>query len=94
MSGPPSGRYDRGMVIEVLGLPDARTAALEAALREALACIGLSGAAEVSRIGDMTAMIARGVRRPPALRLDGKVVCRGRVPDVAEIRGYLDAARS
>ena len=30
-------------------------------------------------------MIARGVRKPPALVIDGTVVCRGRVPAVAEI---------
>ncbi len=37
-------------------------------------------------------MIARGVRRPPALRVDGKVVCRRRVPSVQEVRAYLEAA--
>ena len=37
-------------------------------------------------------MIARGVRKPPALAVDGRVVCRGRVPAVGEILTYLDAA--
>lgn len=80
------------MKIELLGLRDERTAALETALREALARTGLGSAAEVSRVEDMTAMIARGVRQPPALRVDGKVVCRQRVPDAGEIAGYLEAA--
>jgi hypothetical protein len=80
------------MRIEVLGLPDDRTAALEAALGEALAQLGL-GDVTVRRIEDAGAMIARGVRRPPALRVDGRVVSRGRVPAVAEILGYLDAGR-
>jgi hypothetical protein len=39
-------------------------------------------------------MIARGVRKPPALAIDGRVVCRGRIPAVAEIRACLDAART
>jgi hypothetical protein len=82
------------MLIEVLGLPDDRTAALEVALREALAQLGLAGTATVRRIEDPGAMIARGVRTPPSLRVGGRVVCRGRVPEVAEIRGYLDAARA
>lgn len=82
------------MKIELLGLSDERTAALEASLREALARTGLADAAEVSRVEDMTAMIARGVRRPPALRVDGRVVCRRRVPDAREIAEYLDAARA
>ena len=82
------------MLIEVLGLPDDRTAALEAALGEALAQLAPARAATVRRIEDTGAMIARGVRTPPALRVDGRVVCRGRVPDVEEILEYLDAART
>jgi hypothetical protein len=93
MSGVYSPGYAGPMLIEVLGLPDDRTAALEAALDEALARRGLCDA-PVQRIEDTGAMIARGVRQPPALRLDGKVVCRGRVPDVTEILGYLDGAET
>jgi hypothetical protein len=78
------------MLIEVLGLQDDRTAALEAALGEALAQLGLDGAVIVRRIEDAGAMIARGVRQPPALRVDGKVVCRRRVPSVGEVRAYLE----
>jgi hypothetical protein len=80
--------------IELLGLPDERTAALEASLREALARLGLLEAAEVTRVEDMTAIIARGVRQPPALRIDGKVVCRRRVPDVEETVAYLEGAEA
>ena len=37
-------------------------------------------------------MIARGVRKPPALAIDGKVVCRGRVPAARrDPARYLDA---
>jgi hypothetical protein len=81
------------MVIEVLGLPNDATAALEAALAEALARLGLEGSAEVDRVTDVGAMIARGERRPPALRVDGVVVCRKRVPSADEIARYLRAAR-
>jgi hypothetical protein len=80
------------MLIEVLGLPDDRTAALEAALGEAIAQLGLDGAVAVRRIEDAGAMIARGVRQPPALRIDGRVVCRRQVPSAADIRAYLEAA--
>jgi hypothetical protein len=79
------------MLIEVLGLPDDRTAALEAALGEAIAQLGL-GSVTVRRIEDAGAMIARGVRQPPALRIDGRVVCRRQVPSAADIRAYLEAA--
>jgi hypothetical protein len=93
MAAPPAREYAGRMLIELLGLPDEGTAALEAVLAEALAQLGLGDAATVRRVEDMGAMIARGVRQPPALRIDGRVVCRGRVPGVAEILGYLDAAQ-
>jgi len=92
MSEPPGCRYALPMLIEVLGLPNDSTAALEAALDEALAQLGLAGVVTVRRIEDAGAMIARGVRQPPALRVDGKVVCRRRVPTADEVRAYLEAA--
>jgi len=82
------------MVIEILGLPDESTAALDGALAEALDALGLAGAADVRRISDPAALVARSVWRSPGLRIDGRVVCRGRVPAAAEIRGYLQAAGS
>ena len=82
------------MRIDVMGLPGEITAALEAALLEALESHGLGDAVSLRRIEDPGLMIARGVRKPPALAIDGKVVCRGRVPDVAELRDYLDAVRA
>jgi hypothetical protein len=36
--------------------------------------------------------VARSVWRSPGLRVDGRVVCRGRVPEPEEIRGFLEAA--
>jgi hypothetical protein len=90
---PATCGYPQGMLIEVLGLPNEATAALEAALAEALARLGLEGSAEVDRVSDVGAMIARGERRPPALRVDGVVVCRKRVPGADEIVGFLRAAQ-
>jgi len=80
------------MVIELLGLPNDATAALDAVLHDALARLGFEGTAKVHRVADVAAMIARGVRQPPALRIDGRVVCRRRVPGVDEVAGYLEAA--
>lgn len=93
MSAPAACRYHRSMLIEVLGLPNEATAALEAALGEALARLDLQDAVEIERVADVRAMIARGERRPPALRIDGRVVCHKRVPSVDEVEGYLRASR-
>ena len=81
------------MLIDVFGPPGLNTHELEAAVLEALESRGLGDAVTLRRVEDPGLMIARGVRRPPALAIDGAVVCRGRIPGVAEILGYLDAAQ-
>jgi hypothetical protein len=82
------------MMIDVFGLPGEATTALVAALDEAVAELGLGDVVALRLIEDPGLMIARGVRKPPALRVDGKIVCRGRIPSAAEIRGYLEAAEA
>jgi hypothetical protein len=94
MASPAPADQHQAMVIDVLGLPGPATAELETAVSEALESSGLMKAVTVRRLEDPGLMIARGVRRPPALVIDGRVVCRGRVPAVAEIRTFLDAARA
>jgi hypothetical protein len=81
------------MIIEVLGNADEATGALRASLEEALADLGLVEDATVYRIEDPAHMVGRGVWRGPGLAVDGKVVCRGRVPSAPEVREYLTAAR-
>jgi hypothetical protein len=80
------------MIIEVLGIDCEETAALEVAVAQALAYLGLEDAATVRRISDPTAIVARGVRRWPGLSVDGRVVCRGSVPSAREVRDLLEAA--
>jgi hypothetical protein len=80
------------MIIEVLGIDCDQTTALEGAVAQALAELGLSDAAAVRRISDPAAIIARGVRRWPGLSVDGKVVSRGHVPSAGELRGFMAEA--
>ncbi len=91
---PPPRTYTVRVVIDVIGLPGPATAELETAISEALESCGLMEAVTLRRLEDPGLMIARGIRKPPALAIDGRVVCRGRVPAVAEIRTFLDAARA
>jgi len=65
------------VIIEVLGVGDARSDELEAALREALEPGLRAAGVTVRRFDDPARMIARGIRHVPGLVVDGKVVCRG-----------------
>ena len=80
------------MIIEVLGVGDARSDELEAAVREALEPGLRAAGVTVRTFDDPARMIARGIRHVPGLVVDGKVVCRGRVPAVAEVRAWLTVA--
>ena len=84
----------RRVIIEVLGIDCAQTDALEGAVAQALADLGLEQSAAVRRVSDPAAIIARGVRRWPGLSVDGTVVCRGYVPSASELHDFLTAATS
>jgi hypothetical protein len=80
------------VIIEILGIGDARSDELEAAVRDALEPGLWAAGVTVRRFDDPARMIARGIRHVPGLLIDGTPVCRGRVPTAAEIRGWLAAA--
>jgi hypothetical protein len=80
------------VIIEILGIGDARSDELEAAVREALEPGFRDAGVTVLRFDDPARMIARGVRRVPGLVVGGEVVCRGRVPNAAEVREWVAAA--
>ncbi len=46
-------------------------------------------AAELEKVTDIDAIVARGVMMTPALEVDGKIVASGRIPEVDEIRTAL-----
>jgi len=79
------------MVIEIMGIDGEKTAALEGAVHEALASLALAAPVDVRRVADPAAIVARGARRWPALRVDGRVLCAGKTPAPAEIRAWLEA---
>ncbi len=73
--------------IEVIGPGCSRCKTLEASAREAATRLGLS--CEVVKVSDMNEIVQRGVMATPALAVDGRIVCTGRVPTVGEIEKLL-----
>ena len=49
--------------------------------------------AEVTKAADAMAAIKRGIMRTPAIIIDGKVVCTGRIPEYEEVVGWLTGGK-
>lgn len=76
-----------GMDIKVLGTGCPKCKALEKATREAVEQTGIN--ATVSKVEDIVEIMNYGVMTTPALVVDGKVVLKGKVPTVAEIKSLI-----
>ena len=77
------------MEIKVLGTGCPKCKTLEKVTREAVAETGLD--ATVTKVEDITEIMNAGVMMTPALIIDGKIVVKGRVPSVEEIKRLLTA---
>lgn len=44
----------------------------------------------IETVTDMSAMAHAGVNQLPAVAVDGRVVCQGRVPSIEELRAWVD----
>lgn len=75
------------MEIKVLGPGCPKCKTLEKATLEAVASAGIE--ANVSKVEDIVEIMNYGVMQTPALVVDGKVLVKGRVPSVDEIKKLL-----
>lgn len=75
------------MEIKVLGTGCAKCMSLEKATRQAVAESGIE--ATVTKVEDFIEIMKLGVMTTPALVVDGKVLVKGRVPSVAEIKELI-----
>ena len=73
--------------ILVLGPGCAKCSMTEKIVREAVESSGT--AAEVTKVSDVMEMMRLGVMSTPAVIIDGKLMCSGRVPSVEQVRGWL-----
>lgn len=75
------------MEIKVLGTGCPKCRSLEKVTREAVDEAGI--AASVTKVEDIVEIMNYGVMTTPALVVNGKVLVKGKVPSVAEIRTLL-----
>lgn len=75
------------MDIKVLGTGCPKCKKLEQATIEAVAAAGID--ATVSKVEDIFQIMQFGVMTTPALVVDGKIVVKGRVPSIDEIKNLI-----
>ena len=73
--------------IKVLGTGCPKCKTLEKVTRDAVDALKLD--ATVSKIEDIMEIMSFGIMTTPALVIDGKVVVKGRVPSIDEIKKFL-----
>jgi small redox-active disulfide protein 2 len=78
------------MEIKILGTGCPKCNSLEAAVKKAVAEMGLKDAV-IEHVDDIAKIIEYGVMSTPALVVDGEVKLSGRVPSVADIKKILKA---
>jgi small redox-active disulfide protein 2 len=76
-----------GMDIKVLGTGCPKCKSLEKATREAVEQTGIN--ATITKVEDIVEIMNYGVMTTPALVIDGKVVVKGKVPTVTEIKSLI-----
>jgi len=83
------------MIIEVCGSGCARCHATKDNVVKALKEMGFREGEDalVSEIKDPKLMSARGVMLTPAVLIDGIKVCEGRIPDLKEVKKWIEARK-
>ncbi|GAF03675.1 thioredoxin family protein [Saccharicrinis fermentans] len=75
------------MEIQVLGTGCAKCKSLEKVTREAVEQLGIE--ASVTKVEDIVKIMEFGVMTTPALVVDGKVVLKGSVPKLDQLKKLL-----
>ena len=75
------------MIIKVVGTGCARCAEAENIVTTAVRETG--GTATVEKVTDLKEMMLLGIMSTPAVVIDGRVMCAGRVPSGQEVREWI-----
>ena len=76
--------------IKILGPGCAKCKQAEAVVRDVVASVGVD--ATIEKVEDIQAIMAYDVMQTPSLVVNGRVVVRGRVPTVDEVRDVMRSA--
>ncbi len=76
------------MKIEILGTGCGKCSKATKLIEEMIKEIGVE--AEVEHITDLAEIVSRGVMRTPAVMVDGKKMCDGKVPSKKEIKAWFE----
>ena len=49
--------------------------------------------AEITKVSDTIEALKRGIMRTPALVIDGKAVCAGRIPEYGEVMNWISGGK-
>ncbi len=75
------------MQIKILGAGCMKCAKVYENVKKAIDELGID--AEVKKIEDIDKIISSGVMMTPALVIDGKIKCEGRIPNIDEIKKWI-----
>ncbi|MFC1697170.1 thioredoxin family protein [Nanoarchaeota archaeon] len=76
------------MKIEILGTGCPKCKQLEDNVKKAVEKIGKK--ADIIKVNEIDKIVEYGVMSTPAIVIDGKVKASGRLPEVDEIKGWLN----
>lgn len=88
-AGRKKGRC--GVKIEVFGPGCPKCQQVEKSVRDAIAALNIQ--ADVEKVKDVMKMAEAGVMIPPAIRINGKIRCTGRVPKADEVKKWIEEAK-
>lgn len=80
------------MKIEVFGTGCCKCLDLYGLVREVTSRLRID--AEIIKVSDITDIVSRGIIRTPALAINGKIVCAGRIPKLEEVEDWVKGDES
>lgn len=79
------------MKIEVFGPGCPKCQQVEKSVRDAVTELNIQ--ADIEKVKDVIKMAEAGVMIPPAIRINGKIKCSGRVPKADEVKKWIEEAK-